>query len=588
MSDRKPDPTANDNASDELFDRDFMSDSDSDFLAELDRVLSSEKKPTNDNGEASTEETPTAKDGSGFDSDLLLDDFADLAQPSAAADPSNEAMLEAATDNEIAPAEPPTNNENLPSTADDDGPDWDTLLDTDPADELPETFDELLQAQTADVLEGDSAPPSSVPQEPVKESEDLLLTPVVDNDSDSTPDTQLPLDDLADDIFEPFDASLSQQYPAAPDNEPTHSDFAPPTQDEDAFATDLASDSAPNEPFVRLSPDEPAPAHDHAADVDIELAEQDTAEQQSSDNAAQLAAVGAASALAAGALQSAAADKASPQQPTDNPPEAPTRSSSPAWNGLVALLALLGIGAGGGALWLNMQTNHQLSSLPRAAENTDSAPAPATLAISSEPSALMLERLSQTEQRITDMEQRVEQEIVRVSGELDALYEAVTARPSPQTPDNNTKPDPRLEQLTNDVSQLQTHLTALQAELSASREAFEKNQQQQDKPATPSAQANASPKPAPEEPKPIKNTLEGAYVVNLMSFRQQAKALSERERLLAEGIAVELISVSSHGKTWHRLSVDGFESFDAAKGYVERVRNHPGLSTAWIGRVPNR
>ncbi len=89
-------------------------------------------------------------------------------------------------------------------------------------------------------------------------------------------------------------------------------------------------------------------------------------------------------------------------------------------------------------------------------------------------------------------------------------------------------------------------------------------------------------KPA-ARPKPKSSSSPG-WSVNLQSFQNKGKAEQVRKRLNADGIPAEVSSTSSKGKTWYRVKVSGFPGFDQAKAYADEIRSKPGLSSAWIGR----
>jgi len=55
-------------------------------------------------------------------------------------------------------------------------------------------------------------------------------------------------------------------------------------------------------------------------------------------------------------------------------------------------------------------------------------------------------------------------------------------------------------------------------------------------------------------------------------------------RLRGDGIEAQIHTVTSKGKTWHRVVVSGFKNVGDAKAYAQDVRKKPGLSSAWIGR----
>ncbi len=51
-----------------------------------------------------------------------------------------------------------------------------------------------------------------------------------------------------------------------------------------------------------------------------------------------------------------------------------------------------------------------------------------------------------------------------------------------------------------------------------------------------------------------------------------------------QDIPAEISTVSSGGKAWRRIAVDGFGGFDQTDAYGETIRSKPGLDAVCVGR----
>lgn len=77
---------------------------------------------------------------------------------------------------------------------------------------------------------------------------------------------------------------------------------------------------------------------------------------------------------------------------------------------------------------------------------------------------------------------------------------------------------------------------------------------------------------------------ETGWVINLMSVTSARMANSELERLRKLGIRADKQTVEQDGKSWYRLRVTGFASYEGAKAYIDTVQQQTGVSSAWVGQ----
>ncbi|QFY88907.1 SPOR domain-containing protein [Magnetovirga frankeli] len=97
----------------------------------------------------------------------------------------------------------------------------------------------------------------------------------------------------------------------------------------------------------------------------------------------------------------------------------------------------------------------------------------------------------------------------------------------------------------------------------------------------------ARPGTAAAEPAPPSDVGgQGLWVANLASFNSDRDASRILKQLQGHGIFPKKRQVQVKGKTWYRLYVEGFANATAAKRYVNKVKDKPGLSRAWVGRAP--
>lgn len=76
----------------------------------------------------------------------------------------------------------------------------------------------------------------------------------------------------------------------------------------------------------------------------------------------------------------------------------------------------------------------------------------------------------------------------------------------------------------------------------------------------------------------------GGWVINLISLRSEKDAQEEMLRLRKAGVRVELQRALREGRTWYRLRVPGFTSYEGAKAYIETVEKQAGVKNAWVAK----
>ncbi|MEN8170775.1 MAG: SPOR domain-containing protein [Pseudomonadota bacterium] len=96
--------------------------------------------------------------------------------------------------------------------------------------------------------------------------------------------------------------------------------------------------------------------------------------------------------------------------------------------------------------------------------------------------------------------------------------------------------------------------------------------------------ANPEPEPATLATAPLPTEKKSGWVINLLSALNARTANEELLRLRKLGIRADKQTVNSDGKTWHRLRVTGFSSYEGAKAYIETVEKQTGLKSAWVGK----
>lgn len=106
-----------------------------------------------------------------------------------------------------------------------------------------------------------------------------------------------------------------------------------------------------------------------------------------------------------------------------------------------------------------------------------------------------------------------------------------------------------------------------------------------------------SPSPSASAPKPVtaqaskpspSKPAGGPWSIALGSIGDPALAAQEVARLRELGVTAETQAVQTAGKTWHRVSVGGFPTREAAEAYASKAKGSPKLARVfadyWIGR----
>ncbi len=495
--------------SDELFDHEPLSDSDSEFLAELDRVLSAESdvSPLEEespvDGEATGPEPDTGVDLD-LASDLEVDPF-DLEPETADEFRQPQEIPEEFAAHKGEPEDQNTDFDQLPETAA-------TVHDEpqDPAaDGAPEA--RIGELQT---LEWTDEP------EPESETEDYRL-------EDEVPAEQ------PDSTAGPGEApDLSLEYEAAPGPE------------------------APPEPQGDLPPEsEPGP------ELEPELAQTVDREDEIEPEAA---------------LIPPSATEAPPPAVEAQPATDTGDSSSGIWNGLVALLAVLGLGTGAAALWQGSAVEQRLTGLPSGGGVPASVAQPAT-ATTRDP-------------RYDELADRL-QALSRENRQLRAELTALRTETSQGIGNLEQQMASTLEGLQAGLGGLENQLQDLQLpDTAVAAPAAQAPQPAPPPPAAPPADeapVAAGPEPEPEEPPAIPETpssRSGGWAVNLLSFPDRGKAETALKRLRDLDVPASIAPADVKGHTWYRLRVDGFVNQSDAQAFAKSVRSKSGLSSAWVGR----
>jgi len=570
MTNRKspPQPPADD---DELFGG-GLDGSDSDFLAELDRVLSEESsEPLLDQDERAKEDIFAAEAAG-----------PDVAFDAAVGSPAENGWQEDTED--LTGAPPPQKQDDiLDLVADSDGArsgDEAFVPDIEPAVE-PSADDAADRARFLEELERASAQAAEMrDQLDWNADESGAAAPGASDESD-------------------WGAAGSGDFSAASDDSPTPGAAFPVSPGEADWdiggneAPSLAADrgdadkaaSIPDGPSLAASDRDTAPAAGEPPSPwpkdRFELAD-DVYDIGPSHQAPAAPAVAAGLEAASGQPESAQSQAAAAAAHETAAPAA-SGSGSSMWAGIASLLAVIGIGAGGMSLWQSSELNDRMAQFNAASPVAATAgPAP----------AVADERLAELEQRlgllesapsvvaaaagteatgnppIELLEQRLVEQIERLSGEIaDLRQQADAVSPAPSE-DVLQRLAQQLGTVTERLDDLDDRLRGSESELAALAKAAAK-------PAA-TAKSTAAPRRAGAK---------DGWSVNLLSFQTLEKAESEQKRLHADGLPeVEIRTVDTKGKTWHRLVVSGFASVAEAKVYAQEVRQRPELSSAWIGR----
>ena len=231
-----------------------------------------------------------------------------------------------------------------------------------------------------------------------------------------------------------------------------------------------------------------------------------------------------------------------------NPGTAPPPPGvSPVWLGVAAFLAIVGIGIGSAAIWLQMETDAHLAWMET------------KLAASAAPSRVEREA---SDERLQLLEQRLQEEVAGMRSLLEQ-----------RLGNQNERLHQDLDGLQSAMREVHGHLEAVQTQLADMEKRGNRPRQQTVKTsgARPVVRSGAARKA-------------GDWVVNLISFRTRAKANKWVARLRDDDIQASVQVADHKGQTWYRLRVDGFSNFAQAKAFATEVRSEPDLSSAWVGR----
>jgi len=96
----------------------------------------------------------------------------------------------------------------------------------------------------------------------------------------------------------------------------------------------------------------------------------------------------------------------------------------------------------------------------------------------------------------------------------------------------------------------------------------------------------ATPSAGKAEPVGVENGAaeKGGWVINLLSVTSAKSANEELARLRKMGIRADKQTVSKEGRSWYRLRVTGFDSYEGAKAYIETVEKQAGFNSAWVAK----
>ena len=79
-------------------------------------------------------------------------------------------------------------------------------------------------------------------------------------------------------------------------------------------------------------------------------------------------------------------------------------------------------------------------------------------------------------------------------------------------------------------------------------------------------------------------SIDGHWVVNLMSLRDKKTLNQFRLKLAHKGYANSVKEIKIKGKQWHRLQIKGFESQADAKIFAQSIEVSHGFKRPWIVR----
>lgn len=108
----------------------------------------------------------------------------------------------------------------------------------------------------------------------------------------------------------------------------------------------------------------------------------------------------------------------------------------------------------------------------------------------------------------------------------------------------------------------------------------------------------AVPPPAPVEPPVVRPpplepaavaapvAASGTWILNVVSFPEQAKAEQQQRRLRDNGYAAVITSAEVKRATWYRVQLPGMASVEQARAVASELETRLGYKGAWVIRVP--
>ena len=217
---------------------------------------------------------------------------------------------------------------------------------------------------------------------------------------------------------------------------------------------------------------------------------------------------------------------------TTTPVESKNSGTSSA---LPAMLAMLGIAAGGFGAWMAWDANNRVADLESQIRNLQAAKANTA-----------------DRQSIADMQQRLTKVERRLTG-TPTIEAAATLGETPVESTSGT--------------------TATEAESTATQEMMSVARSNK-----PVAKA-ITPATKMEQPQSV-----GDWVVNLSSHVKESAAANEKARLIKMGLNAEVHSATIKNKIWYRVQIIGFATKNEAKAQLRDIQQRSGIQGAWVGK----
>ncbi len=191
-----------------------------------------------------------------------------------------------------------------------------------------------------------------------------------------------------------------------------------------------------------------------------------------------------------------------------------------------------------------------------------------------------------------------------LSARIEQLDQAVAALGERLNASRKAVEDPRIPGLQDRLDQLSTRVSELavtvggpmdmehlqaasEQKLQALGERLDGIEEQLGSLANRLAARAQAPVPRPQQPAALPKTRpQSGWAVNLASLSTLESARLERERLLQAGIKAEVNESTLNGRTWYRLQVGGFESYEAARAYIRTVKEKAALDSPWVAKQP--